>query len=110
MCGKSKTLPFHAVTACKWSGGMAPLVLNFGLWSASRLGGFTPGERTPVLTEYEAGWEAGSVWTALEKMFCLCRDSNIERVNLGISPHQTSRLVLGPIQRLNECAPERLSV
>jgi hypothetical protein len=59
MCGKSKTLPFHAETACKWSGGMAPMVLNLGLWSASRLGGFTPGKERRYSLNMRLGGKQG---------------------------------------------------
>jgi len=60
--------------------GTAPLILKLGTWcemSRSRLGRFTPGERTTVATELEAALLPDPAWTFLRerKMFCSCRDS-----------------------------------
>lgn len=65
MCGKGKALPFHAVTACKWTRGIAPLVLNLGLWSASRPGGFTPRKERRYLLNTRLGGKQvryGRLW------------------------------------------------
>jgi len=42
-------------------------VLDWGGWSTSRPGFFTPG-KDPVPVEQEAGWAPGPVWTGAERV------------------------------------------
>jgi len=59
VCGNGKAPPFHAVTACKWNRGIAPLVHNLGMWSASRAGGFTPGKEHRYSLNMRLGGKQG---------------------------------------------------
>jgi hypothetical protein len=61
--GKGKGKVVLADTICMRSRGIASRILNLGSRRKCVVGRFSPRERTPVPTEWEAGWAIEPVWT-----------------------------------------------
>jgi hypothetical protein len=72
------------------------MALDGSEWSASRPGSaLPPGKGPSVPIVQEAGWAPEPVWTQRleEKSFCLCRESNLDRLDVQPVAGQISSLL-----------------
>jgi len=57
-------------------------------------------ERAPSATEQEAGWAPGFVWNTLDKISCLCWDSNPHHPARSLV---TAQILLSWLQKMLSC-------